>query len=41
MQRINQSTKKAHLGQHQPKKLKGQLGELQKLLFEVRQIMVK
>lgn len=38
---INQLTKKAHLGQNQPEKLTGQLLELQKLLSEVRLIMIK
>tara|TARA_Y100001933_G_scaffold173910_1_gene172338 strand:- start:649 stop:987 length:339 start_codon:yes stop_codon:yes gene_type:complete len=38
---INQLTMKAHLGQNQSEKLTGELGELRKLLSEVKQIMVK
>ncbi|MDT7828331.1 plasmid mobilization relaxosome protein MobC [Pricia sp. S334] len=38
---INQLTKKAHLGQNQPDKLKIQLVDLQKLLHEVKQAVVK
>ena len=38
---INQLAIKIHLGQNQPEKLTGQLMELQRLLSEVKQIMVK
>lgn len=38
---INQLTKKAHLGQNQPEKLQDQLGELRKLLYEVKRVVVK